>query len=1435
MAVLGLLVRTVLRCATQQRLAAKRFIALCSAVLILGALGVGPAAAEEDDTALFAGIEALIAAHNAASTLSLIGDPGSAFAAETVVLGTNLALKFVQAPLSVPSDIALKPNSANSCTYDFTLPQSAVMFQDLFGLIKLSGGNALTGIPNNWGVLGTPSIWHANSEVLLTVEGPNLPISDTSQQIRMPAGSHQLTWRADTLFDPAFDLALPSAMLAYSGYSKLKSTKTLPAATAGDVSKATKEYSVFKRAGMWLIDKLRLGVQQCSEKCIPLAIKKGIPIIADRLTDFEQVGATHTRTQNFTVYDVWPPTLQIGTSTRVFEAGDFGGVARERVQDQLNADVTANDACNRPVTLSNDAPALFPLGDTVVTWKVSDLGPINVNGDVNTVTKTQTIRVRDTQAPIMVAPPGKVIEVPAGVNSLNAAEVDLGVPRVVDLADPMPSIQVNAPASYPVNSRTPVVWSASDHSSPTPNTTSKTQLITVKRAGTNTAPTVTNLSVQTLTSQPIDLVLRGTDTDVIGGRVDPLSFKIVDPPDHGEFVAPLYPFFIDDYRTTPAGPYGEAFATNNYSEWLFKNVCQQNQEIRRDWPFNPRFVSVSDSGEYYLIDQYVSCNPSGASGGGQRISKWDRDGNFLDQINYNEANNTVNDTLVADRDGFLYTVSLISAGGSSRSLGVSQIDPNYTTGPNTTTFSQRDYWRFTFNDYLPPAPAIFGEGLRYGRVDSQHGIIYVTDGLRIYVYDIRPDIADPEPNYHGEMLSRFLGVLDDGRQTLAGCGGTGYSGYAMEVDSRGALYVTDSCSSRIVKFEPSHFDDDGNFVMGALVGWMGRCESSTNKACNEQTQTTRGYSCTDETCTRSSTAWHGDGPGQFSGPSFIAMGPNDVLYVADTGNARVQRFGPDGTFGGEARSTGSGINQGDHPSFVLGNMGYPKNVSVNSTNFYVVDADESFIHVFETSPFKEIREDQVTVTYVSDFDFHSGTDTFLFGASDGLADSNSGRVSVQVERNFRPPEAFDQALSTDEDQSLTFKLEADDPDGILGVDFNGLDTLTYTIVAGPGYGTLTGSGDSWTYLPQVDFYGEDSFTFKVNDGREDSNTARVAIVVRPVDDEPRVDRVGMPERIGLGFPTLFTGQYWDDGTIGGHFVYVDWGDGSSASNGNFVDPDGPEGPQPAELVGIKLIEAPARNGDGIALGQHTYVSTGERTARFCMLDQGDQGFSCMEQTLTVEHLVNLELQVAAAAAQIKAGNTEVTVTVTNMLPAGVAGLDAGRVRFAQDPTDALQVVGFVAQPNGCTAPGGRLVCDIGNLAPGTSVSAIVKTARKAAAFNDVDAFFTVTATTDSRALQDAYTQVAAIKILADPAQVDTDRDRIPDLVELAHGLNPNNAADAAQDKDKDGLTNAREYAIGSDISNPDTDGDGLLDGKDPIPLSEFNPTTLVPVLKMLLD
>ena len=48
------------------------------------------------------------------------------------------------------------------------------------------------------------------------------------------------------------------------------------------------------------------------------------------------------------------------------------------------------------------------------------------------------------------------------------------------------------------------------------------------------------------------------------------------------------------------------------------------------------------------------------------------------------------------------------------------------------------------------------------------------------------------------------------------------------------------------------------------------------------------------------------------------------------------------------------------------------------------------------------------------------------------------------------------------------------------------------------------------------------------------------------------------------------------------------------------------------------------------------------------------------------------------------------------------------------------------------------------------------------------------------------------------APVDTDGDGMPDAWEIAHGLNPKDASDAALDPDKDGYTNLEEYLNGTD-------------------------------------
>jgi uncharacterized repeat protein (TIGR02543 family) len=58
----------------------------------------------------------------------------------------------------------------------------------------------------------------------------------------------------------------------------------------------------------------------------------------------------------------------------------------------------------------------------------------------------------------------------------------------------------------------------------------------------------------------------------------------------------------------------------------------------------------------------------------------------------------------------------------------------------------------------------------------------------------------------------------------------------------------------------------------------------------------------------------------------------------------------------------------------------------------------------------------------------------------------------------------------------------------------GSGTLTYTVVANPSHGTLSGTAPNLIYTPTASYTGPDSFTFKANNGA-DSNIATVSITV----------------------------------------------------------------------------------------------------------------------------------------------------------------------------------------------------------------------------------------------------------------------------------------------------------------------------------------------------
>ncbi|MEA4921407.1 MAG: Ig-like domain-containing protein, partial [Clostridiaceae bacterium] len=113
---------------------------------------------------------------------------------------------------------------------------------------------------------------------------------------------------------------------------------------------------------------------------------------------------------------------------------------------------------------------------------------------------------------------------------------------------------------------------------------------------------------------------------------------------------------------------------------------------------------------------------------------------------------------------------------------------------------------------------------------------------------------------------------------------------------------------------------------------------------------------------------------------------------------------------------------------------------------------------------------------------------------DGV-DAASAYSSWQYVSNAAPV-AKASSVNTNEDTPLSGSVTATDADTE--------DTLTYTLVDDATNGELTfnTSNGSYTYLPDKDFYGSDTFTFKVYDGTAYSEVKTVTITVAAENDVP---------------------------------------------------------------------------------------------------------------------------------------------------------------------------------------------------------------------------------------------------------------------------------------------------------------------------------------------
>jgi VCBS repeat-containing protein len=135
-----------------------------------------------------------------------------------------------------------------------------------------------------------------------------------------------------------------------------------------------------------------------------------------------------------------------------------------------------------------------------------------------------------------------------------------------------------------------------------------------------------------------------------------------------------------------------------------------------------------------------------------------------------------------------------------------------------------------------------------------------------------------------------------------------------------------------------------------------------------------------------------------------------------------------------------------------------------------------------------------TITFTPDADFNGAT-TITYTISDGAGGTATASVAVTVTPVNDPPVANPSSAITAEDTPVVVPVRANDTDR----DGNPLTVLS----ASAPHGTVTINADGTvTYRPDADFNGSDTITYTIGDGQGGFATSTVAVTVTPVNDPP---------------------------------------------------------------------------------------------------------------------------------------------------------------------------------------------------------------------------------------------------------------------------------------------------------------------------------------------
>ena len=176
-------------------------------------------------------------------------------------------------------------------------------------------------------------------------------------------------------------------------------------------------------------------------------------------TATDPAGLSGTATQTVTVVDKEAPSIQAPANVTI------GTDAGKNYATNVDLGSPAAADNSGTVNVSNNAPAQYPLGQTIVTWTATDAAG-------NKATAAQTVTVVDQEPPSIQAPAGVTVNNDPGKGY--ASGVALGTATAADNSGAV-NISNDAPAKFPIGETT-VTWTATDAAG---NKATATQIVSV--------------------------------------------------------------------------------------------------------------------------------------------------------------------------------------------------------------------------------------------------------------------------------------------------------------------------------------------------------------------------------------------------------------------------------------------------------------------------------------------------------------------------------------------------------------------------------------------------------------------------------------------------------------------------------------------------------------------------------------------------------------------------------------------------------------------------------------------------------------------------------------------------------------------------------------------------------------------------------------------